>query len=364
PRPSPPPGADIGADEYVSTPGGSTDTIGPKIRDLAASPNPTKGASSVTVRGTAYETATGGSAITQAEWWTNTNPTPVPIVANFGSGEVNFDFTVPVAGGDFTVFVRARDAFNNWGATASVLVDVSPAGPADSVGPSINNLAADPNPTNGAANVTVTAVVYDTLSGNAVVDAAEYWTTPVAPAPGSGTPMLAADGSFDSSAEKVTVTIPAGASDFFFHVRGHDSAGNWGSMASIQIRVTPGASGTGTRGLFTQCPGDADGDTVIDAATTSPYNYPSNARCKHLSAGDGFVNMGDGRRMYILGFSDLTGVPPDNGGAVGTLAANFPAPKIVVDEDDDFYLNLTNVGMAIRPDLFDPHSVHWHGFPN
>jgi FtsP/CotA-like multicopper oxidase with cupredoxin domain len=35
-----------------------------------------------------------------------------------------------------------------------------------------------------------------------------------------------------------------------------------------------------------------------------------------------------------------------------------------VDEDDELFLSLTNVGMAMRPDLFDPHPVHWHGFPN
>ncbi len=45
------------------------------------------------------------------------------------------------------------------------------------------------------------------------------------------------------------------------------------------------------------------------------------------------------------------------------LAANAPAPTIVVDEDDELFLSLTNVGMAMRPDLFDPHTVHWHGFP-
>jgi len=48
----------------------------------------------------------------------------------------------------------------------------------------------------------------------------------------------------------------------------------------------------------------------------------------------------------------------------GVLAANGPAPTISVDEDDEFFLTLTNVGMAMRPDLFDPHTVHWHGFPN
>jgi FtsP/CotA-like multicopper oxidase with cupredoxin domain len=47
----------------------------------------------------------------------------------------------------------------------------------------------------------------------------------------------------------------------------------------------------------------------------------------------------------------------------GMMAATFPAPLIVLDEGDKFYLNLTNVGMMMRPDLFDPHTVHWHGFP-
>jgi FtsP/CotA-like multicopper oxidase with cupredoxin domain len=41
----------------------------------------------------------------------------------------------------------------------------------------------------------------------------------------------------------------------------------------------------------------------------------------------------------------------------------FSAPTIFLDEGDEFYLTITNVGMAIRPDLFDPHSVHFHGFP-
>jgi FtsP/CotA-like multicopper oxidase with cupredoxin domain len=48
----------------------------------------------------------------------------------------------------------------------------------------------------------------------------------------------------------------------------------------------------------------------------------------------------------------------------GTMSANGPAPTIEVDEDDELFLSLTNVGMAMRPDLFDPHTVHWHGFPN
>ncbi|MGB6854708.1 MAG: multicopper oxidase domain-containing protein, partial [Thermoanaerobaculia bacterium] len=47
----------------------------------------------------------------------------------------------------------------------------------------------------------------------------------------------------------------------------------------------------------------------------------------------------------------------------GTLAAAWPAPAIAVNEGEEFYLTLTNVGMFVRPDLFDPHTVHFHGFP-
>ena len=47
----------------------------------------------------------------------------------------------------------------------------------------------------------------------------------------------------------------------------------------------------------------------------------------------------------------------------GMLAGEWPAPTIKVKEGQKLYLNLVNVGMHMRPDLFDPHSVHWHGFP-
>jgi FtsP/CotA-like multicopper oxidase with cupredoxin domain len=92
----------------------------------------------------------------------------------------------------------------------------------------------------------------------------------------------------------------------------------------------------------------------------------------HLSGGDGFSTMADGRTQYMFSFANLTGVGDVNGNgdisddvmAAGTLAAAWPAPLIAVDQGDEFYLTLTNVGMLIRPDLFDPHTVHFHGFPN
>ncbi len=111
---------------------------------------------------------------------------------------------------------------------------------------------------------------------------------------------------------------------------------------------------------FVQCPGDTNGDAVID---TPDPNHP-NATCMHLTAGDGYVNMADGRLQYIFGFTDVTGTQEQDAIAQGILAANFPAPTITLDEGQEFYLTLTNVGMLERPDLFDPHTVHFHGFPN
>jgi hypothetical protein len=49
---------------------------------------------------------------------------------------------------------------------------------------------------------------------------------------------------------------------------------------------------------------------------------------------------------------------------VGVMNGNIPAPLAVFDEDDEFFLTLTNVGMIMRPDLFEQHTVHFHGYPN
>jgi FtsP/CotA-like multicopper oxidase with cupredoxin domain len=118
-------------------------------------------------------------------------------------------------------------------------------------------------------------------------------------------------------------------------------------------------------GILVQCPGDADGT----ADWTGGETQPANTKCMHVGSGDGFVTMADGKLQYMFGFTDLTGIPTnvETGTAdileAGELAANFPAPPILLDEGDEFYLTLTNVGLLMRPDLFDPHTIHFHGFP-
>lgn len=110
--------------------------------------------------------------------------------------------------------------------------------------------------------------------------------------------------------------------------------------------------------VFSQCPPDTDG---ID---TDGDGDPNNDNvCMHITGGDGFLNMADGRLLYMFGFHDVTGTPDANVMMEGMLAANMPSPTIAAKEGQKLYLSLTNVGMMIRPDLFDPHTVHWHGFP-
>lgn len=129
-----------------------------------------------------------------------------------------------------------------------------------------------------------------------------------------------------------------------------------------------GAGGLVSGKVNVQCPGDKNGDAVWNAPNErSPGEQggpPASTRCKHLVAGDSFVVMSDGNPMYTFGFGEQTGTLPANVIADGILDAEWPGPLIELEEGDEFYLSLTNVGTVIRPDLFDPHTVHFHGFPN
>jgi FtsP/CotA-like multicopper oxidase with cupredoxin domain len=134
-----------------------------------------------------------------------------------------------------------------------------------------------------------------------------------------------------------------------------------------------------------QCPPDMDGiDTDGDGIVNNDHV------CLQIGSGDGFATMADGYSQYSFGFSrygglynaggvDTIGSQPDwpadpvpDPGNAGNmwdaggliLAANTPAPTIAVRQGQSLFLSLHNVGMLMRPDLFDPHTVHYHGFPN
>ena len=71
-----------------------------------------------------------------------------------------------------------------------------------------------------------------------------------------------------------------------------------------------------------------------------------------------------GNPVYVFGFVRVpTGALP-NALDVYKGVVQFPAPIIGVDQEADVYLTMTNIGLVVRPDLDDSHTVHWHGFPN
>ena len=151
---------------------------------------------------------------------------------------------------------------------------------------------------------------------------------------------------------------------------------------------------------------------TVEPAYSGPNSVNGAIKCQQISGGDGYATMGDGTQTYLFAFGPLSGLSdiangspnggtqfaptfnhpydpvsapngtvglspdPEAGGAltghvdprpimdVGVMNGNIPAPLMSIDEDDEFFLTLTNVGMIMRPDLFEQHTVHFHGYPN
>ena len=69
---------------------------------------------------------------------------------------------------------------------------------------------------------------------------------------------------------------------------------------------------------------------------------------------------------YIFGFRDVTGLDSTQI-ANQKMKAQHSAPMFWVDQfngANEFRLQLTNLGLQMRPDLTDSHTLHWHGFRN
>ena len=128
-------------------------------------------------------------------------------------------------------------------------------------------------------------------------------------------------------------------------------------------------------GVYPQCPFDINGPGITHEQPDGPSGLTLHYRtvgagadahrqvCLHVVAGDGWQILGDGTRVYGFGFAEARGVD-EQVMINGTAAAKFPSPTVSFREGDEVWMSLTNVGMIFRPDLFDQHSIHWHGYPN
>jgi hypothetical protein len=117
--------------------------------------------------------------------------------------------------------------------------------PGDSVGPIASNAMANGGSPitipEGAASITVTATVDDSICGNSTIKKAEYFID-TDPGLGSGILMNPEDGSFNSPQEGITVSVNTSSwtegSTHNVNVRGQDIANNWGPTHVVVVSVT------------------------------------------------------------------------------------------------------------------------------
>src|ERR1700730_15002855 len=126
-----------------------------------------------------------------------------------------------------------------------------------------------------------------------------------------------------------------------------------GAAAGNQITIS-GADTTGYNGTFTVTAINVP-NTFFTANFAFRYTNPTTGLAEVLESGTAVAAIAprlDGH------------VDPRQIMDVGVMKGNIPAPLMAIDEDDEFFLTLTNVGMIMRPDLFEQHTVHFHGYPN
>ena len=132
--------------------------------------------------------------------------------------------------GPHPIWIHGRDASGNWGAAVAVDLII------DKTAPNASDVTADPNPTGAAMSADLTATAADSATD---IVAAE-WFDGADPGPGNGTPMTAADGTFDSLTEDLTATIDVSTwapGDHTISVRAQDAAGNWSAADTVILCV-------------------------------------------------------------------------------------------------------------------------------
>jgi hypothetical protein len=100
-------------------------------------------------------------------------------------------------------------------------------------------------------------------------------------------------------------------------------------------------------------------------STVTNYGFPNNFNFTFNITATGQADVNVSQTATAATPSKIDGhVDPRQIMDIGVMNGNIPAPLMAIDEDDEFFLTLTNVGMIMRPDLFEQHTVHFHGYPN
>ena len=163
----------------------------------------------------------------------------------------------------------------------------------------------------------------------------------------------------------LTKNIPYLASIYDISESGHTVTVVLNTQSPFRVGDQVRICGTGTPTPQNPCSGPYDGTwTVTVINITNPYLTPNFA----FRFSDPNTGLADVNQSATATASSVPGVDGHVEARpildVGVMNGNIPAPLMAIDEDDEFFLTLTNVGMIMRPDLFEQHTVHFHGYPN
>jgi FtsP/CotA-like multicopper oxidase with cupredoxin domain len=107
--------------------------------------------------------------------------------------------------------------------------------------------------------------------------------------------------------------------------------------------------------------GAAEPYDLFFAGTDGWFNLPTGASVNSAFHPDPYAAAPF--TTYIFGFRNVTFLN-DSQRQNQRNKAQHNAPFFWVDQEADFRVQLTNLGLALRPDLTDAHTLHWHGFRN
>ena len=190
----------------------------------------------------------------------------LPSGATFDAGTRTFSWTPSFTQAGSYPGVHFEVSDGSLTDSEDITITVNDGTVADTQGPLISNVMANPNPLSINTSANITAIVDDSTTGGSVIATAQYRIDS-----GSWTNMDASDGDFDGAIENVTAnmapfTIPGVHT---VEVRGQDTAGNWGAPVSILLAVYDPAAGFVTGGGWINSPAGAysENTTLTGKAT-------------------------------------------------------------------------------------------------
>ena len=309
----------------VSGTPGTGDTTGPLTSGVSLT--------ATSVSATISDAGRGDSDVAAAEFFIDTtgasgngtamDPFTPGVTVNV-TGTIN-----PALSGAHTVYVHGMDSAGNWGPFVSAVISN------DTSGPTTSALTLSPNPSNGSANVALSASASDTASGGSNIAAGEYTID-------GGTAVSMTVSPSGAKVASLTASIPAaivGALPDGTHVvsvRSQDSLGNWGAAATINLIVDKTGPATSS---VSAAPNPNNGTIPFNSSTPAVHVTATfTDALSKIASGEGFI---------------------DAVGANGTGFILQPNDGLFNSLTEDGYVNipLTTIGALSEGN----HTIYIHG---